>query len=389
MAVDPVCLMKVNEKTPLKLQKDGETYFFCSSKCMEEYAQKNKIVIPECNSCSSINKKNWYSNKVTIISAILLFMVMGSGFLDFLIPFKNSLFLYLGKIWWAVLLGLVLGGVIDHFIPREYISHVLSKPRKRTVFYAAVLGFLMSACSHGILAISIELYKKGASVSAVIAFLLASPWANIPLTLMLVSFFGLEALYIILSAMIVAVITGFVYQFFESTGIIDKNPNSVEVKDDFSIFADIKRRVEDTSIDTQMIIRGINGVARGAVSLSNMVLWWILLGIGLASLTAAYVPSHIFHNYMGASFLGLMATLALATVLEVCSEGTAPLAFEIYRNTQALGNVYVFLMGGVVTDYTEIGILWSNINKKTAVLLPLITVPQVVVLGVLGNIFFV
>ena len=32
----------------------------------------------------------------------------------------------------------------------------------------------------------------------------------------------------------------------------------------------------------------------------------------------------------------------------------------------ALGNSFAFLMGGVVTDYTELGALWSNIGRRTA-----------------------
>ena len=119
-----------------------------------------------------------------------------------------------------------------------------------------------------------------------------------------------------------------------------------------------------------------------------MVLWWILIGIGLASLAAAYIPPTIFQNYMGPTFLGLLVTLAIATVLEVCSEGTAPLAFEIYRQTAAFGNVFVFLMAGVVTDYTEIGLLWANVGRRVAIWLPIITVPQVVVFGILANMIF-
>ena len=91
---------------------------------------------------------------------------------------------------------------------------------------------------------------------------------------------------------------------------------------------------------------------------------------------------------MGPTALGLIITLIVATILEVCSEGTAPLAFEIYRQTGALGNAFVFLMAGVVTDYTEIGLLWHNVGKRVAIWLPIITVPQVVALGILANIIF-
>ena len=91
---------------------------------------------------------------------------------------------------------------------------------------------------------------------------------------------------------------------------------------------------------------------------------------------------------MGPTVPGLLVTLGLATVMEVCSEGTSPLAFEIYKQTGAFGNAFVFLMAGVVTDFTEIGLLWSNVGKKTAVWLPIVTVPQVVLFGFLANKIF-
>ena len=71
----------------------------------------------------------------------------------------------------------------------------------------------MSACSHGILAI--ELYKKGANTSSVIAFLLASPWANLPITFLLFGFFGPKAIFIVVSALIIATTTGLIYQELE------------------------------------------------------------------------------------------------------------------------------------------------------------------------------
>jgi uncharacterized membrane protein YraQ (UPF0718 family) len=296
--------------------------------------------------------------------------------------------MYLQRIWWAILAGLMLGGVIDRFIPREYISRILAGSRKRTIFYSVILGFFMSACSHGILALSIQLHKKGASNPAVVAFLLASPWANLPLTVMLIAFFGLKALYIVFAAIIIAIITGLIYQLLESRGLIESNENIVDTREEFSIIKDIRKRFSSYVLSSTQLKEDIKGVYNGAISLGNMVLWWILIGLGLASLVSAYVPQGIFQNYMGPTVAGMLVTLAVATVLEVCSEGTAPLAFEIYRQTAALGNAFVFLMAGVVTDYTEIGLLYFNVGKRVAIWLPIITVPQVLALGFLANLIF-
>ncbi|MCB4790297.1 MAG: permease [Elusimicrobia bacterium] len=392
MAIDPICGMAVDESTNLKIGHKGQVYYFCSQRCLQKFAAQNAIQYKSDKgaSCPVCEEKafKWYRNKVFIVSSVLLIITALSFFIEFLEPFRFSLFMYIRMIGAAVLIGLAIGGVIDYYIPREYISKILSKPQKRTIFMSVFLGFLMTACSHGILALAIQLYKKGASTPAVVSFLLASPWANMTLTIMLVAFFGAKGFYIIISAIIIAVITGFIFQFLEEKGLVETNPNAVSVDESFSILADIKKRYENYSLSAENLSKDLKGVFEGTLSLSNMVLWWILIGIGIASVTAAYVPHSVFHQYMGPTFTGLLITLALATIIEVCSEGSAPLAFEIYRQTGSLGNSFVFLMAGVVTDYTEIGLLWSNIGRKTAVWLPIVAVPQVLVLGILANYLF-
>ena len=145
---------------------------------------------PQSKSCCHHKEKKpaWYVNK-TFLAAVGLLGVSGLSFvIPLLVPFRQSLLMYAQAVWWAILLGLTIGGAMHHYVPQEMVSHVLAKPRKRTILYSVILGFFMSVCSHGILALSIQLHKKGASNPAVIAFLLASPWANFPLTIMLIGF---------------------------------------------------------------------------------------------------------------------------------------------------------------------------------------------------------
>jgi uncharacterized membrane protein YraQ (UPF0718 family) len=129
----------------------------------------------------------------------------------------------------------------------------------------------------------------------------------------------------------------------------------------------------------------LKGTLKGSWSLAKMVLWWLIIGMIMASFARAFIPNHIFITYMGPTMLGLMITLFFATILEVCSEGSSPLAFEIFNQTGAFGNSFTFLMAGVATDYTEIGLIWHNIGRKTALWLPIITVPQILILGFLFN----
>lgn len=342
-----------------------------------------------CHTCVSKPKK-WYKEKLFLVIFGLALLQIIHAILDhFGITILHNLIFsfydYVKIVWFPITLGLLLGGVIDHFIPREYISKYLAQHRKRTILYSVGLGFLASACSHGILAIAMELYKKGASTPSVIAFLLASPWANLPITILLLGFFGIKALAFILSAIVIAIITGLIYQLLDRKGLIECE-NHIETSKDLSILEDMKKRIKEYKFTLGNVKKDILGVLRGSWELTKMVLWWILIGMFLASVARAYVPHNFFVNYMGPTLLGLFVTLAIATIIEICSEGTAPIAFEIFRQTGAFGNSFVFLMAGVATDYTEIGLIWSNIGKKAALWLPIITVPQILVLGYLFNI---
>jgi len=322
-------------------------------------------------------KKIHISNKLKLI-LLIFFLILSISFIPhpFLQPLNESLLSYIKLMWWAVLLGLILGGIMDYFVPSEFVFKYLGQKKKRTLFYAVLSGFLFTACSHGILAIAIQLYKKGASVPAVITFLLASPWANLPITILLFSFFGIKALYFVLAAMIIALITGFAYMGLDKLNLIEKSKQ-----------VDLPKKISWTNLKNFNLKKSIKGITIGTINLSNMVLWWILIGFLIAAFIGAYIPEHFFMKYMGPNILGLLITLVFATIIEVCSEGSSPIAFEIFNKVGTLGNPFVFLMAGVVTDYTEIGLIWTNIGKKSAFWLPVITVPLVLLTGWLFNLF--
>ncbi len=325
------------------------------------HSQKPKDVIPPIN------------RRLAVMGSVFLGVLLLS-FLPAFAALNDSLLEYVKIVWWAVLLGLVLGGIIDYFVPDGFVVKILGGRNRLTLINAVLAGFLMSACSHGILAIAIQLYKKGASVPAVITFLLASPWANLPMTVLLFGFFGWRAVLFVGGAMAIALVTGVIFTVLDKYGLIEGPAKDVE-----------EENVSWDRVRNFDLQKSAKGVAIGFVSLANMVLWWILIGILAAALIGAYVPEHWFMEYMGPDFTGMLVVLLFATILEVCSEGTSPLAFEIFNKTAVLGNPFVFLMAGVATDYTEIGLLWTNIGRRTAIWLPVVTVPQILLLGMWFN----
>ena len=245
-------------------------HYFCSEHCIKKYEEQHGITEDKkyCPSCAVKHDTPWYKEKLFIVTIITLILLALGYFLDPEKRFFNAFRDYVLLIWWAILIGFLIGGIIDHFVPRTYVEKYLSRHQKRTIVYSIVFGFLMSACSHGILAIAIELYKKGASTSSVVAFLLASPWANLPITFLLFGFFGIKAALIVVSAIFIALTTGLIFQRLERKGWVECDKCALgedkAVLTHFSIIKDIKRRWKAYEFTAKNNINAIKGTFRGS-----------------------------------------------------------------------------------------------------------------------------
>jgi uncharacterized membrane protein YraQ (UPF0718 family) len=72
--------------------------------------------------------------------------------------------------------------------------------------------------------------------------------------------------------------------------------------------------------------------------------------------------------------------------MEVCSEGSTLIAADLLTRAKAPGNSFSFLMTGVSANYTEIIVLKDTTKSwKISLFLPLLTVPQVVMIARLMN----
>ncbi len=292
---------------------------------------------------------------------------------------------YLRTMGLPILAGLFIGGWIDYAVPKSYIIKLLARPRKRVILLSTALGFLASSCSHGCLALAIELYRKGASTASVISFLLASPWASLSLTFILLSLFGASGAVIIGCALLVAMTTGLIFQRLAKRGWVETNPHTAALPEGFSIRRDVRQRLQERQWSVRQLLADIRGTGEGAVPLARMVLGWLQLGLILSAVIGAVVPHHAFIRWLGPTPGGLALTLAAATAIEVCSEGSAPIAFELYRHTGALGNAFAFLMAGVVTDFPELGALWTVVGRRTVFWLLIVSLPLVLALAAVLN----
>src|SRR6188472_2249430 len=83
-------------------------------------------------------------------------------------------FLMAYEVWWALVLGFAISGIVQAWVPRERIQATLSGGGPRPIAWATGLGAASSSCSYAAIAIAKSLFQKGASAASALAFQFAS-----------------------------------------------------------------------------------------------------------------------------------------------------------------------------------------------------------------------
>ena len=351
--------------------------------CCEE---KKKPEPEEGGCCGSKNRVDWLlwgSLFVVAVAYGLHFTGLQEQLaLASLREFVHGVHALMTKMWWGVLAGIVAVGVM-HQVPREAVMKVMGRSGSVSGVCRAVLaGVALDLCNHGILMVGMKLYERGATLGQVFAFLIASPWNSFSLTLILVALIGLPMtlLFIVLS-MVIALASGLLVEKV----IHPPKRESIEAADQALSWREVWQRTREAFPEKSRLAPIL---IRDGMKESRMVLRWVFFGVVLAAAIRAGFDPTTFKEWFGPSVAGLLLTLGAATAIEVCSEGSTPIGADLVNRAGAPGNGFVFLMAGAATDYTEIMALKETTRRwGKALLLPAVTVPQILVVGYLVNLF--
>ena len=78
------------------------------------------------------------------------------------------------EVWWALVLGFLLSGIVQAWVPRSRMEGALGGRGLRSVTLATGLGAASSSCSYAATAIARSMFEKGASFATAMVFQFAS-----------------------------------------------------------------------------------------------------------------------------------------------------------------------------------------------------------------------
>ena len=92
----------------------------------------------------------------------------------FIVDGLENAFRMAWEVWWALVLGFTLSGIVQAWVPRARLERALGGAGARQIALSAGLGAASSSCSYAAIAIAKSLFQKGASFASAMVFQFAS-----------------------------------------------------------------------------------------------------------------------------------------------------------------------------------------------------------------------
>jgi uncharacterized membrane protein YraQ (UPF0718 family) len=290
-----------------------------------------------------------------------------------------------------IVLGAVIAGVLEEFLPQQLISRILPKSLVPSIVIGALLGLIFPMCECGIVVVMRRLLRKGLPLSAAIAYMLAGPILNVVVigsTWMAFAKFGIAPEMVglrMLGGFLVACLTALVVHFqYKKHGnslltaiAMPRDPTPVPVasrpnKGDISKLDD-KFAKSGQPIDTvdaapprKTLLDRLGNISGTALHDFVDITVFLILGAVLAALARQYIGTEAIAEFSQKQpLLAIPVMMVLAILICLCSEADAFIAAS-FTNMHISAKT-AFLVLGPMLDL-KLLMMYSRVFKPRLIL---------------------
>lgn len=297
----------------------------------------------------------------TVANGLFILLVLGSWTASFHYSSLNTLSL----IWCSILLealpfmllGSIIGGLIETFVSYDRMMAILPKRQWQTILLAAGLGIIFPVCECAIVPVVRRLARKGFPVGAVIAYLLGGPIVNpVVGASTLLAYAGdwtIAALRLGLGYLLAVTVGFLISSFF--------NPKQTFVKD---VVAARPTKAAGASHHHHhhgctCSHHAVHPVSGWRVKLTGILSHasedfisagrYLIIGAFIAALANTYIGREGFTNLASMPGASILLMMVLAVGLNLCSEADAFVAAS-FRQLVPLSAQMAFMLLGPMLD---------------------------------------
>jgi len=279
-----------------------------------------------------------------------------------------------------VILGALVSAVIRLFATTQRLIRLLPKRPVLRRLSVSLCGSFMPVCECGNMPVARGLMVRGLSVADSITFLLAAPIIN-PVTLLTTSqAFRLDASMVwirLFGALFIANLVGGLIALY-------KDQRDLLSKGFYNTMCEVEaldhHNHDGHHHHASRWQEGIE-IFRDEVSL---MLKMLCLGAVIAGLTQVFVPRDVLTSLGGHPVFSILAMIALAFVISICSNVDAFFALA-YSNTFTVGSLAAFLVFGPMIDIKMLALMRTTYKAWLLGAMTLLVTLSSILIGLVVN----
>lgn len=274
-----------------------------------------------------------------------------------------------------LLFGLVVAGFIHILLPKAVVQRFLGQPGMKGVAWAAFLGIPLPVCSCGVVPISVEMRRKGASRPASLSFLVTTPESSVDSILFT---WGLMGPVMAVARPVAAFMTALIGGAWANWGLRDEPDGGAETENLEAACVDSccgedhqGHAAHDHGTHTTQEHSGglwqrtIRPALRYAfVELLDDLAFWLVLGLVLAGLITALLPADLASYGLGGGILPMLLMLVIGLPLYMCASASTPVAAALLAKGLSPGAALVFLLTGPATNAAALVVLTRTFGRR-------------------------
>ena len=305
-----------------------------------------------------------------LVLAALVLRVLDPGRVDWVRTFFVIFGSLLIQALPFVMLGALAAALVEVFVPIGKLEKLGRLPRPLQLPAAALAGLAFPICECGSVPVARRLMQRGLLPSAAVTFMLAAPVINpVVIASTFVAFRGRTSMWTVVGGrfvlgMLVAIAVGWVLGTRTTEELLKQNP-------------------EEAHEHLLELGRPEARWRRFFVHLGNDFLFmgrYLLLGATIAAAIQTFLPASVLSSLADLPVLSVVAMMALAAALSLCSESDAFVAasFAPFGVSAQLG----FLVFGPMVD-AKLLALYAGTFRRGFVRLVVITAAAATLVGAL------
>ncbi len=262
--------------------------------------------------------------------------------MPFLTDFSTTFFAYARELFFPILIGFFISGIIHEFIPTKIVEKYLGQKGLKPIFASSLIGTLLPICCFGTLPVAITMQQKGARLGPVLAFLITTPATSVSALMACWKLLGpMFTIYIFFAVIIMGLVMGMAGNLVTIVPKEISRENKSCCQNDghgHPLKKDLTARIE-------------SALRYAFIDLPKEIGFEILIGIAVASLIIVFMPlQHFVRQYLSGTF-GYVFSLVAGLLTYVCSTASVPMADALMKSGMAQGAAMVYLLAGPVTSY--------------------------------------